>query len=149
MKAQAPFSLIALNGVFLFLDRFLKWQSTHEWNEIRNVSDYLGWEPFLNKGIAFGIPMPLVLIVLMTVSIVAVVLYLFNYHLRNSPQSFHFSSILGLSLIITGAVSNLVDRVYFGYTIDYFRVLNGVINMADLYILSGFVLYFSSLKHLK
>jgi lipoprotein signal peptidase len=47
---------------------------------------------------------------------------------------------MGIGLIVAGAISNFVDRVLWGATIDYLRVLTGVINLADCVIVVGVVL---------
>ena len=43
-------------------------------------------------------------------------------------------------LIIGGAVSNYIDRVLFGFTIDYIRLFTGVINIGDIMIIIGAIL---------
>ena len=52
---------------------------------------------------------------------------------KNIPIRYLF----GLVLVIAGASSNLIDRVFFGFTIDYLRILTSVINVADIMIISG------------
>ena len=46
--------------------------------------------------------------------------------------------ILGFSLILGGAVGNLIDRIYFGYVIDFidFRIWP-VFNIADISVVIG------------
>lgn len=49
---------------------------------------------------------------------------------------------LSISLIIAGAVSNLLDRIFRGNVIDYFNFFNlNHFNLADIYIILGVVLY--------
>ncbi|NLK73842.1 MAG: signal peptidase II [Clostridiales bacterium] len=52
---------------------------------------------------------------------------------------------LGLSLIIGGAISNVVDRIKRGYVIDYFsinykKLKNIIFNLSDIFIFVGSVL---------
>lgn len=141
--------LVVMSGVFLFLDRWLKWKAINEIGNFVSTNNAVAWEPFLNKGIAFGIELPVPLVVVVTMAIIAAVLYLVYYHLKISPRSARKTVFYGLALIITGAVSNLVDRVYYGATIDYLRIFLSVINLADCCIVVGFVIYFTSLKQLK
>ena len=54
-------------------------------------------------------------------------------------------SIVSLSLIISGAIGNLIDRVFRGYVIDYisFTIFNremAVFNAADIFITFGVIL---------
>ena len=149
MQFKTPFGYLLQSGVFLLLDRFLKWQATHDWNYSVSVSHFLGWEPFLNSGVAFGIDLPVYAVFALTLMIMGVVAYLFylHFHLKNNYLKFIQGS--GLVLILTGSASNFVDRVLYHFTIDYFRIFTGVINIADCLIVVGFVLYFWTLKQLE
>lgn len=100
---------------------------------------WLGWELFLNDGIAFSLPFPDWLIILIT-PVLLLLLIAWSKEPFGSAQGkkkrnklFYF----GVALIISGAVSNFVDRVLWGATIDYLRVLTGVINLADVGIVVG------------
>lgn len=148
MSRRTPIILVLMSGVLLFLDRWWKWKAINAVG-FPLTDRVIAWEPFLNKGIAFGIELPVPLIVIVTLGIVAAVLYLVYYHVKISPQSARSSVYYGLTLIITGAVSNLVDRVYYGSTIDYLKIYLSVVNLADCCIVVGFFIYFTSLKHLK
>ena len=61
---------------------------------------------------------------------------------------------LGLSLILAGAISNLIDRIFRGYIVDFINVgIWPVFNLADVYNFIGvlmiiFVLKKESLKKL-
>lgn len=61
--------------------------------------------------------------------------------------------MLGFSLIIIGGVSNLLDRLVFGYVVDWIRVFLfpvSVFNLADLIIITGIVILgFSTAKAYK
>jgi len=50
-----------------------------------------------------------------------------------SRNTYHIS----LGLILFGALSNYIDRVLFGATIDYIRLFTAVINLADVMIVGG------------
>ena len=46
--------------------------------------------------------------------------------------------IFSLSLIVVGAMSNLLDRLIFGYVIDFISFFNySIFNLADVYIVGG------------
>ncbi len=101
------------------------------------LKPWLGLEFFQNPGIAFSIPLQNSLIIFLTPFII---LYLIVWlqKQRNKPDV--FLKITGSILIISGAVSNYVDRILFNYTIDYLRILNSVINLADISIILGVML---------
>lgn len=145
MKNKTLFGYFILSGVFLIFDRFFKLATTSYFKKELLVNKYFGWEPFLNTGAAFGIPMPRLVVVPMTFLIMGAVWYF--YLLNKKSSSGNTVSIkVGMALIYAGAFSNLFDRIIFNYTIDYIRIFNGVINFADIFIVAGFVLYFSGLS---
>lgn len=54
--------------------------------------------------------------------------------------------IISLSLIIAGSISNIRDRFSYGYVVDYFsfkfdKLKNIVLNLGDIYIFIGSILY--------
>ena len=122
-------------GLFLIGDQVLKWQAWHGWGGAKLVGGMFGWQPFFNYGVAFGFPLPNWLVVLFTIPILVFLIYLIvrQGNLKNK---------IGLILIFTGAVSNLVDRIFLHHTVDYLRFFTGVINLADVLIGIGFVLIF-------
>ena len=55
------------------------------------------------------------------------------------------SSIFSLTLVLGGAVGNLIDRIFRGYVVDFlsFRLFNydmPVFNVADIFITCGVIL---------
>jgi len=122
-----------LIGVFcIFIDQILK----HIARLFDNTTLYiipqiLGWEYYENPGIAFGIPIPHTIIIPLTVIIISVSMWYASKKLRTSKE------IFGTTLIIAGALSNLIDRISYGITIDYIRILTSIINIADLCIILG------------
>ena len=93
-----------------------------------------------NTGIAFGLFKEQTAIFIL-LSMTAIVLILVS--ILNEGQSHKLDKLywLGLSLILGGAVGNLIDRLRFGYVIDFldFRVWP-VFNLADSCITIGVIL---------
>lgn len=89
-----------------------------------------------NRGAAFGILKNHLALFIFT-SMLAIVLIYFALKDNRHKKSFNIS----LSLILAGALSNLIDRLFFGYVIDYldFRIWP-VFNLADSAITIGAVL---------
>ncbi len=91
----------------------------------------------LNKGTAFGLfknqSIFFVLLSLLVISVI--ILYICKNKLRNIILS------IALGLILGGAVGNLVDRIRFGYVVDFldFRIWP-VFNIADSAITIGLAL---------
>jgi len=89
-----------------------------------------------NRGAAFGILKNQIPLFIIT-SLFAIILIYFN--LKENKQSKSYSIVL--SLILAGALGNLIDRLFFGYVIDFldFRIWP-VFNMADSAITIGAIL---------
>jgi len=89
-----------------------------------------------NRGAAFGILKNQTLFLIFT-SIFAIILIYFS--LRGNKHNKLY--IVSLSLILAGAISNLIDRLFFGYVIDFldFRIWP-VFNVADSSITIGAIL---------
>jgi signal peptidase II len=53
--------------------------------------------------------------------------------------------ILALLLILAGAISNFIDRLLFGFVIDYLAFFSrSYLNLADLMIAAGMLILISS-----
>lgn len=122
-------------GLFLLGDQFLKWQSLHDWNQTKLLNIFFGWQPFLNAGVAFGIPVPNWLVVILTIPILVLLFFLMM-------KQGGLKKEISLTLIFVGALSNFIDRAVYRQTIDYFRIFTGVFNVADIAIILGFILIF-------
>jgi signal peptidase II len=83
-----------------------------------------------NRGAAFGL-FENQLLMFVAISILAVAIILFSLRDKKNTLIFRFS----LSLILGGAIGNLIDRIRFGFVIDFldFRVWP-VFNLADSFI---------------
>ena len=129
------FVCILIGGFFLLADQLLKSVArTNPDFEYYIIGKWLGWEYMANPGIAFSLPFPNWLLVLITPLIIfGLIVWLIKLSSKKSSISY----LLSLILIIFGALSNFIDRVLFAATIDYLRVLTGVINLADVGIVAG------------
>ena len=121
-----------MSGFFLCLDQILKYLArTNSDFSFYIWKNWIGWEYLANPGIAFSLPVPNWLVVLVTPFILlGIILWFFK-------KSKVVSCQLSVVLILAGALSNYIDRILFGVTIDYFRILTGVINLADVMIVGG------------
>ena len=94
-----------------------------------------------NTGIAFGLFKDYG-ITFIVIPIVAVFLLVFNiYYYRQNNEALSRTYIVAFSLILGGAIGNLIDRIVYGYVIDFidFRVWP-VFNIADSAITIGAIL---------
>lgn len=94
-----------------------------------------------NTGVAFGFFKDQG-IVFIVIPIIAVFLLVFNiYYYRQNNEALSRSYIVAFSLILGGAIGNLIDRIVYGHVIDFidFRIWP-VFNIADSAITIGAVL---------
>lgn len=84
-----------------------------------------------NPGIAFDIPLPLWLILALSVVALTGVVVIMRRDKR-------LGIFLSTSLVLIGALDNAIDRIVHGFTTDYIILFShSVINLADLMILAG------------
>lgn len=87
---------------------------------------------YKNTGIAFGIPFPGEILVL----VVGVVLFFLLYYYRNRIAQPRIG--IPVALTIGGAIGNVLDRLELGYVLDYVSILIfPVFNLADVAIVIG------------
>ena len=94
-----------------------------------------------NTGIAFGLFKDQG-IVFIVIPLIAVGLLIFNiYYYRQTNENLTRSYIIAFSLILGGAIGNLIDRIVYGYVIDFIDVrIWPVFNVADSAITIGAVI---------
>ena len=139
MKKNSPLFLIA--GLFFIFDQIIKFLSRNVWLQEKTWKNLIGWHPFKNTGAAFGVPIPQPL----TITISFLILFLLIYIYIKSPDK-KLGQSLGLMFVVSGAISNLLDRIFLGYTTDYLLLLTGVMNLADILIVVGFGLFIITLS---
>ncbi len=134
---------IAVVGAVIFLDRISKLFFSNilsPGESIPVLRNIFHFTLVHNTGIAFGLlrnqGIVFILIPIITLALVVFVIYYFR---RNKKTSFLY--VLAFSLILGGAIGNLIDRMAFGYVIDFidFRVWP-VFNLADSVITIGTVI---------
>lgn len=112
-------------------------------NKIPSQGFYL-FKPLLqiiytpNYNIAFSLPLPYVIVIV----IVIVALLFLGYLWVQSLKLGNLKLLFAISLVITGALSNLVDRFALGYVVDYINIhIWPIFNLADCLIVAGVVVY--------
>lgn len=124
-------------GLFI-VDRLLKYYALYrlpiEGQSLVGNSIALQLEQ--NSGVGYGLAIPSLVIYIVTglalIALVAVLVH--SWRVRLSALG------VAVSSMIVGAVSNLIDRIRFGYVIDYIAAQNlPVFNLADILIVAGSV----------
>lgn len=99
-----------------------------------------------NYYIALSIPLHgLFLNILITIIIFSILLFSLKLIKDNKYAKAFF-----LTLVILGALSNLIDRILFGFVVDYISILSfPVFNIADSMICCGLLLFIINDYHCK
>ena len=116
--------------IVLIFDRIIKFYFLK--NSINIVlNKYFSLEIFKNYGLTFGINTGGFLTILLSVSFfILLILFL----ILNKKDNYKINNELLILILIS--TSNLYDRIYYGYVIDYFNVFNLIIfNLSDLFII--------------
>lgn len=121
----------AVGGIFVS-DRFLKMLVKIKLTGTALIPHLLQLKFYANNKGPFSLPIPLWAII--AVSAMLIIIFLILIY---SKPKFR----LPLALITAGALSNLFDRIFYGYTIDTFQFLNfSFFNLADGLIFAGIIL---------
>lgn len=124
-----------ISAVFLVItDRFLKSLAQIYWQENpQEISSFLHLGFFKNQFIAFSLDTIINPLFIILPILIALLTYFF-YTLKNQ----HLYKATGLMFILAGAMSNLYDRLLYGYVIDYIDLRYfTVFNLADMMICGG------------
>ena len=153
-----PYIAVAVGIVLAIADQIIKFFVSTNLKEIGSVSvidNLLSFTYVENNGVAFGrfAGNRWVFVVLTTALIAAILIYMF----KKKPKSKLFYA--SVALVVGGGIGNLIDRIFYGYVIDYISLsfFPPVCNFADYCITVGtvllmvYVLFFSEVgkKELK
>ena len=121
--------LIFLLVFLIFIDQLVKW-----W--VINFHPILIFE---NHGIIFGfIQNPIIIYLLLGIGFLVLIWLVIG----QNKFSFNFWKALPIILISAGALSNILDRFYRGFVVDYFSFFGlNYFNISDIMIISGVLLY--------
>ena len=105
--------------------------------DITLIPDILYLSYIENRGAAFGIFQNAKVFLV----VVSIVLFLFiTYYVVSKRKRIRTSLLVPLSMVAGGGISNVADRLSFGYVVDYidFRVIHyPVFNLADICVVLG------------
>ncbi|ABK62109.1 MULTISPECIES: signal peptidase II [Clostridium] len=135
--------LIIIFGIIL--DRITKLWALKELSsghEIEIIKNFFSFNYLENRGAAFGIFQgKTVLLVLVTLLIMIGVIY---YFIKYRPTS-RFMRI-GVSFIVSGALGNLYDRIFYKYVVDFILIhyknvyYYPTFNIADILVVVGTIM---------
>ena len=133
-KNMAFYILLAM--FFVILDRFFKFLAVNGYvgNPFRIFGDFFQFNFAPNYNIAFSLPITGVFLNFLIISIIIILLY----ELLFSEIKNEWLKATLLTFIIFGAISNVLDRLRYGFVIDYLDLKYfTVFNIADIMIVGG------------
>lgn len=140
--------IIELSSIFLIVDIVVKLlvKSKLVLNESIKIIDNFFYITYVqNTGAAWSIlsGKQYFLIIITLIILIYLIIYLYK------KKTYTKLETIGYGLLISGAVGNLIDRIVYGYVIDYlnFYIFNynfPIFNIADTCIVVGIMLLFIS-----
>ena len=135
--SKYPRQILLINtlSVLAFLgDRLIRWYFFYTKKSFFIIYNFFELEFQKNTGVAFSIPVNKWLLYVL---IIIILLFLINLLVR-AYQRKNIYPVVSLTLVIVGALSNLIDRLKYGFIIDYVQVwILPIFNIADLMIVGG------------
>lgn len=136
--------IIILSGIFLLIDIIVKLLVANKLvlNESIKIIDNFFYITYVkNTGAAWSIlsGRQTFLIIISLIIIFLLIAYLIR------KKEYKKLEIIGYSMLISGSIGNLIDRIVYGYVIDYlnFYIFNynyPIFNIADVCIVIGIIL---------
>lgn len=124
---------------FVILDRFFKTLAFQFYSQkkIELLGDFLKFNFVKNYNIAFSLPLSGIFL---NILIFCIIVFLSFYIMILIKQKENNQAIY-LTIILIGAISNYVDRILYGFVIDYIDLkYYTVFNFADIMIVSGVIM---------
>ena len=147
-----PFISLIVGAVLVIIDQIIKYFVSAYLQPVGSVSvidNIFSLTYVENKGVAFGMfsDMRWIFVVLTSILLVIIIFYMF----KKRPKGKFF--YVCAALIIGGGIGNLIDRIFYGYVIDYLSLsfFPPVCNFADYCITAGtimlviYLLFFSDI----
>ena len=138
--------LIVIIIAIVALDQWSKWMIKTSYNLYHSepiIEGFFHFTYVTNDGMAFGLSFPggktfLLIVTLILTGIIMWMLWKERYS--------HNLIKIGLSLILAGAIGNMIDRMLYGKVVDFLDIMIGdfhwyIFNVADSAVTSGMILF--------
>ena len=135
---------IAAVVILILLDQGTKLWALASLKPIHNMTLVEGFMDLTfveNRGVAFGMFSGQRWFILLLTGIIAVGLIWF--YVTMSKKKEYFPLRVSLVLVLSGAIGNIIDRLFRGYVVDFFEFTFfewPVFNVADIYVVVGVIL---------
>ena len=130
--------------VLIILDQGTKFWALASLKPIHNMTLMEGFMDLTfveNRGVAFGMFSGQRWFILLLTGVIAVGLIWFYVTMPKKKE--YFPLRVSLVLVLSGAIGNIIDRLFRGYVVDFFEFTFfewPVFNVADIYVVVGVIL---------
>jgi signal peptidase II len=125
------FLIFLLTFGFTALDQLSKFLIISHNNDIVFIQNYLKFHLEINKGAAFSLPIPNLLIIFITLVLIFVSIYFCRKYFNLNK----ITSQIVICIFFAGAIGNLIDRCIYSGVIDFIDIwFYPVFNIADIYL---------------
>ena len=110
------------------------------------VNDKLGFYPFLNVdqlsifNNELDLNVSLAFLIFINILFIIFICALIYMHHKKSENTSQFM-FWGLYLILAGTVCSLIDKVFWGGSLDYILIGSKIVDLKDIYMCIGFCIY--------
>ena len=139
-------SLIGIIFVIVALDQWSKWMIKTSYNLYQSepiIEGFFYFTYVTNDGMAFGLSFPggKTILLIVTLILTGVIMWML-WKEKNSHNLIRY----GLTLILAGAIGNMIDRILYGKVVDFLDIMIGsfnwyIFNVADSAVTSGMILF--------
>ena len=134
MKKYLPWILLGVG--LMAIDQASKlWVKLYLGQEVVEIFDeFFRFIYSENFGIAFSIPIPLILLIAFNTFLICLLPWMASKELNISSKI----TLSALTLVIAGGLGNLIDRFVWGFVVDFISIWKyPIFNIADIYIFVG------------
>ena len=130
--------------ILILLDQGTKFWALASLKPIHNmtlVEDFMDLTFVENRGVAFGMFSGQRWFILLLTGIIAAGLIWFYKAMPKKKE--YFPLRVSLVMVLSGAIGNIIDRLFRGYVVDFFEFTFfewPVFNVADIYVVVGVIL---------
>ena len=139
-------SLIGIIVAIVALDQWSKWMIKTSYNLYQSepiIEGFFYFTYVTNDGMAFGLSFPggKTILLVVTLILTGVIMWML-WKEKNSHNLIRY----GLTLILAGAIGNMIDRILYGKVVDFLDIMIGnfnwyIFNVADSAVTSGMILF--------
>ena len=139
-------SLVGIIVAIVALDQWSKWMIKTSYNLYQSepiIEGFFYFTYVTNDGMAFGLSFPggKTILLIVTLILTGVIMWML-WKEKNSHNLIRY----GLTLILAGAIGNMIDRILYGKVVDFLDIMIGsfnwyIFNVADSAVTSGMILF--------